>query len=439
MGVNFDKLGHYQKSLEHHLKSLQIEEELNNEMGMAQSQLNIGLIYIYLKQSENGIYYTRQALEYFAKINDANNQALCNGNLGIVYVDLHQYEDACRYFFKADSLFQITNNRYERIINLSNFISCKLKLGRIDEAHRDIDLSHQLNKDINIEHLNQLINIAQVEYLLAQKKYEPAAHLLQQIKATNKRIKLRTTLLEIEIELMTQPQPQISDVIDEYVFLRDSLENVFSNELVNELHIKYETDLKINQIKQQQQEISNQKKTIVLLLLSVIIFITLSLIIYLFYKRLQNTYKVLYQKTEDDALQLKSWISMKESTPSKLENRETNYEIWECLGTKISQLKLFVNPKLSLDDLALQCKSNRNYISKAINQYAQTNFNNYINKFRVEEAKTLIKNNKNYSFNTIAEMSGFNSESSFYRIFKDETGLTPKKFKELAFGNIQSK
>ena len=39
-------------------------------------------------------------------------------------------------------------------------------------------------------------------------------------------------------------------------------------------------------------------------------------------------------------------------------------------------------------------------------------------------------NNKRYTMYSVAFDSGFNSESSFYKIFKDQTGLTPKQYQD---------
>lgn len=56
---------------------------------------------------------------------------------------------------------------------------------------------------------------------------------------------------------------------------------------------------------------------------------------------------------------------------------------------------------------------------------------NYLNVLRVEEFKRLLKDPKNGAFTMIylAEKSGFNSKSSFYRVFKSVTGITPSQYK----------
>ncbi|MDD3360805.1 MAG: helix-turn-helix domain-containing protein [Hespellia sp.] len=52
-----------------------------------------------------------------------------------------------------------------------------------------------------------------------------------------------------------------------------------------------------------------------------------------------------------------------------------------------------------------------------------------INQLRIDEAKNLLKNTGK-NMNYILDICGFGSEKTFYRLFRQETGLTPKKFRE---------
>ena len=59
------------------------------------------------------------------------------------------------------------------------------------------------------------------------------------------------------------------------------------------------------------------------------------------------------------------------------------------------------------------------------------NFYDFINKYRVEEAKKLlIEDIHNYKILAIAYEVGFNSKATFNRVFKKFTELTPSEFKE---------
>lgn len=92
----------------------------------------------------------------------------------------------------------------------------------------------------------------------------------------------------------------------------------------------------------------------------------------------------------------------------------------------------YLNPDLSLSQLATEIGITSHYLSQVINERFKLNFFDFINRYRVEAFKESLKDPKyrNYSFLGIAFECGFNSKSAFNRIFKQETGLTPSQYKK---------
>ena len=71
-------------------------------------------------------------------------------------------------------------------------------------------------------------------------------------------------------------------------------------------------------------------------------------------------------------------------------------------------------------------------LSEVINKYRKENFYEFINKYRIDEAKQLLKEN-DYKKMTILEVvyaSGFNSKSVFNLSFKNQTGMTPTQYRQ---------
>ncbi len=93
--------------------------------------------------------------------------------------------------------------------------------------------------------------------------------------------------------------------------------------------------------------------------------------------------------------------------------------------------KLYLESDLTLSKLAKLFGKSNQKISEIINQYSGKNFNDFINHFRVKEAKIklLAKENKQYTIATIAFDVGFNSLSSFNYAFKKFVGVTPSAFR----------
>lgn len=95
--------------------------------------------------------------------------------------------------------------------------------------------------------------------------------------------------------------------------------------------------------------------------------------------------------------------------------------------------KIFIHEKLSIEDIAIKLDTNSKYISQIINETFNKNFYNYINSYRIEEAKLMLRSelSDKYSILGIAQSVGFVSKSTFNVAFKRITGLTPTEFKRM--------
>lgn len=91
--------------------------------------------------------------------------------------------------------------------------------------------------------------------------------------------------------------------------------------------------------------------------------------------------------------------------------------------------KLYLNPQLKLSDVARQVGTNRTYLSRFFNQEKQMTFFDYVNNLRVEHAVGLLKNS-DLRLNAIAEQSGFNSISTFRRVFAAKQQCTPSEYRK---------
>lgn len=94
--------------------------------------------------------------------------------------------------------------------------------------------------------------------------------------------------------------------------------------------------------------------------------------------------------------------------------------------------KPYLNPELTLPQLASELGISSHYLSQVINEHFKLNFFDFINRYRVETFKDSIANPayRNFSLLGIAFECGFNSKTAFNRIFKQATGLTPSQFKK---------
>jgi AraC-like DNA-binding protein len=92
--------------------------------------------------------------------------------------------------------------------------------------------------------------------------------------------------------------------------------------------------------------------------------------------------------------------------------------------------KLFLKNELNLPTVAEKLDISIHEASFLINEAAKDNFYNFINKYRVEEAKILLASAKMEELNIvgIAFASGFNSKTTFNTTFKKVVGISPSQY-----------
>lgn len=111
--------------------------------------------------------------------------------------------------------------------------------------------------------------------------------------------------------------------------------------------------------------------------------------------------------------------------------KETNPNVGvleEFMTTK----KPYLNPSLTIRILAEAIQMNSRDLSVLINQHLEKHFFDFVNEYRIEEAKRILQDSskKDFTVLEILYQVGFNSKSSFNTAFKKHTGLTPTQFRK---------
>lgn len=114
---------------------------------------------------------------------------------------------------------------------------------------------------------------------------------------------------------------------------------------------------------------------------------------------------------------------------SKLSSDKSS-EIVERLNRIMKEQKPYLNPELTVNELAEMVGINSVKLSQVLNDFLQTRFYEYVNRFRVEEFVVCLEKEENQIMTLLglSEKCGFSSKSSFYRFFKQEKGTTPAQF-----------
>lgn len=125
-----------------------------------------------------------------------------------------------------------------------------------------------------------------------------------------------------------------------------------------------------------------------------------------------------------------------EKDRAKYKSSSLSVDMSQQLVEELQQLmkddKTYLDSQLSSPQLADKLGVSVNYLSQIINEQLSQNFFDFVNGYRVEEAKNILNDTLRGKENilTVALESGFNSKSSFYTAFKKQTGLTPGAYRK---------
>lgn len=130
-------------------------------------------------------------------------------------------------------------------------------------------------------------------------------------------------------------------------------------------------------------------------------------------------------------------LALLQEVVQKMKYVKSGMTISKSKGLKAKLEKLldeeqpFLNPNLKISDLSKLLGCTDNHLSQVVNVEFKVSFNDFVNLYRVNHFKALLKSGKRKHLTLfgIAEECGFQSKSTFNAAFKKATGLTPSEFK----------
>lgn len=132
---------------------------------------------------------------------------------------------------------------------------------------------------------------------------------------------------------------------------------------------------------------------------------------YIIYYNIENTYPLKSSAANDITI----------------EDKEHPFAI--ALNQLINDEQIYLNPDISIADVARLIGTNRSYLSEYLNTNCHSSFTDYINNLRLIHAEKLMSQNKAMSIEEISSSSGFNSLSTFRRAFIKKHGVTPSNYR----------
>ena len=117
-----------------------------------------------------------------------------------------------------------------------------------------------------------------------------------------------------------------------------------------------------------------------------------------------------------------------EETANIVLNHPFEAKLQQCM----TERRLYLNPKLTISEVAFAIGTNRTYLSAYLNKMSGISFYDYVNKYRVMEACLILTDGNGRKLEEVAELAGFNSLSTFHRSFHKIMAMTPLQYRKTA-------
>lgn len=454
LGLIYYNLNEYEKSLSFSFDALDLYEELDNKKGCASSLNVVGLIFMKQNNKEKALLYFNRCF----KLCNENNNVLCAcgalSNIGLILLSKHKLDSALLNFKTA---LKLANEN-----DLQEFSGSILNnIGLIYQAKSEDAVALTFFKkayNIKEETLNKrgmasVLNnigasyISLLEFDFAKKNLLKASKIAEEI--NDLEILQNNNLNFAELYAMHKEFEKSLEYRIKYDELKDSIYNEKTDRLINELETKYDLKQKLNEIKIKNIQIKKQRNSIAALFVGLLfVFIFFIGVLFFTIKIKRSNKQLLDRNIEIVATQKEQKEAKKEleTIIEKLKIKQTNktckkYEQSALdinskndISRKISSLfeneKPFLKSDFSINTLAKSIDTSRSYVSEVINDVYKSNFNNFVNKYRIDEARRLMSepHTKQYTIQYISTQVGFKSISTFNRAFNKYVGLTPSYF-----------
>ena len=281
MGIAYDMLTDYDKSIFAYNKSMELEQLLNNDHGYHVTLINLGLLHAKANNPMRGIEVLEQALDYFKTQDDTLHIGLSFQNLGKIYHDKKNLEIYEKYALKSLEMFAAIKDSVRIADVYYNLSLVAASQGDNDNWEKYILLS----RDIQPPNLYKETNIMlQLGGLAVHKgNYDEAEKLLYQAMENYRTLGAKKNLQYVYRQLLQLyahkgDLEKHSQTLNEFGdYMEESLNEAMLNRFA-ELDYTYETTRTKQQLQQYEYFNEQQTKTITLLISMLVISLLLVLL-----------------------------------------------------------------------------------------------------------------------------------------------------------------
>lgn len=443
-GINVEK-SNYDVAATDYYNALRFYKKINSKANIITIYNRLGLLNHSIDDYQKALKYYKYALEFALQANSERDLAPIYLNMGNTYQKMDSLDQALLYYDKNLELIKKTNNIPDLARNYLNRGNVFLKQKHYSQAFESYKKSLQICNEYGID-VGKMHNYSSMgnaymeiqDYNKTISAYDSALYYAKELQTKDMEVNIYSKYSEVYKKLGNHQK-----ALEYFTIFHELEQNIMNEEkqkTLSELEIKYETELKDQKITQINQRLATKKaeNRIIVLGAASLLFITGLVIFFLMYRN--KTLKQLYERNielmRNFQFKAPEEAEFEEITETINESDDNLKKVFDRILFSLEKEKIYINPTLSLSETAENVKSNDKYVSAAIAEYANMNYSNFINFYRINEAKRLIYEDGHFNLNEVMYACGFNSRTTFYNAFKKHTGLSPKQFKEMGNANL---
>lgn len=411
---------------------------------------NISSIY-FLKEDPAGLTYSLQTYEMGHEQNSAYLIFIGALNASYMYYLLHDYDKALPYIKEAE--FIMKQNEYYNQGNVyAIYGMIEFAKGNRQQAIEYYKKGLALN-DMNQTSYKVLLLNEYAIALAGEGKNQQAIDLLFQALAFTKEENCEIYRNKV-INTLSVCYENMGQYVEALAWQRklqqetDSIFNTDKEKVLSELRIKYDTEHQANEIRKNKLILLQKEKKEQTLIGILVIVLLVVFALWYRYRRQNQLYTSIVRQHQESIRkeqQLKEVIASLREQPqeapapvssvgekyaaSSLTNEKKN-SLFQRLEKLMQEEEVYKENLLTKERVADLLGTNRTYLSQVINEQTQQNFTQYVNNYRINEAIRLLSDPEtDIPLKAVASEVGFNSMSTFYKIFQNTVGIPPKQYR----------
>ncbi|AEA46012.1 tetratricopeptide repeat protein [Fluviicola taffensis] len=310
LGILMDEAGNMPKSIENYQLAIRYYKKANDEMGVAKSEANIGILYRDLKRNTEAIAKFRESNKIFIKNGFLQGQLIIYENLSICYEFMNKLDSATVNIKKAmeimNELKTVDPHVYGNYANI--FMKQKNYPKAIEYYEKAIEILGSDSRGITWTD-----NLGLAYYY--QKQYPKALPLfIESIENSHTIYNANTMATHMHLANLHYAMKDYKSAFDiqrTYLEIRDSIFSVENSKQLSELTKKYDSDKKKIQIENQKRQIKSEQTQKYIFAGSMVVFIGLGFLLFRSLKQKNKATKIILEQkniveNQKDALEFKN-------------------------------------------------------------------------------------------------------------------------------------